>query len=331
LNFIVSPYEIIQPPPSLVDSNQAETSWAQFQRLVASSYQSEPPSELTSLDSEFEIHSSTQQALEDIISNKGKDKIDNTLEDTATSLNQGEPITPILERLPSTLQIVNPSVSPTSGIYNFEQSAEISTYFRNHWYEQSSAVVQKLEDYLSPVRESLETSSISSNNRTRRKLIPTSGNLSNPFVRLSYKDNINPFGQNSIYGSPFNPNSSFINPYSYQHSPNTIIQRLEPLDGESSKPDSINFQEEEWFEDYNMAQPRPLNLVTLPQYDGYAGSDPDHHVNQFNIVCLTNMILEQRKLNTFPDTLIGIPQEWYQTNTPFDMWNALRDAFLTRF
>lgn len=81
-----------------------------------------------------------------------------------------------------------------------------------------------------------------------------------------------------------------------------------------------------------MAQPRPLNLVDLPQYYGHVGSDPDHHVNRFNIVCAANMIPKERKLNTFPATLLGIAQEWYQTNgQAFLAWDALRDAFLARF
>jgi len=49
-----------------------------------------------------------------------------------------------------------------------------------------------------------------------------------------------------------------------------------------------------------MAQPRPLNLVTLPQYNGEAGSDPDYHLNRFNIVCAANMI---PKANFLPDFL----------------------------
>jgi len=92
-----------------------------------------------------------------------------------------------------------------------------------------------------------------------------------------------------------------------------------------------NFEENQWIDDYNMAQPRPINLTNLPQYYGLARSDPDHHLDRFNIVCQCNMIPEASKLTTFPATLLGIAQEWHATNGPFPNWDALRTAFLARF
>jgi len=72
-------------------------------------------------------------------------------------------------------------------------------------------------------------------------------------------------------------------------------------------------------------------LVNLPQYYGQAGSNPNHHLNRFNIVCIANMIPEGNFFTTFPSTLLGIAHEWHGTNGPFNIWEALRNAFLARF
>jgi len=68
-----------------------------------------------------------------------------------------------------------------------------------------------------------------------------------------------------------------INPYSFQETP--LFLDYKTLDNKASELHTPICEDNSWIEDYNMAQPRPLNLVTLPQYNGQVGLDPDYYLN----------------------------------------------------
>ena len=81
-----------------------------------------------------------------------------------------------------------------------------------------------------------------------------------------------------------------------------------------------------------MAAPRILNVAPYPLFHGHMGTDPDRHVNRFIIVANANQLPQHLYLSTFPSTLIDAAADWYsQLPAPPADWNALRNAFLTRF
>lgn len=145
---------------------------------------------------------------------------------------------------------------------------------------------------------------------------------------------------NSFEGSPSNledpENLPYLetspNPFALDSDSDQVVTpyTLEDSNSETTSVNSENSKGGRVIKPPNMAQ-RPLNLVHLPQYFGQAGTDPDAHVSMFNVVCAANLIPEAQFLVTFPATLYGAAQEWYQTHRPFATWDALRDAFLTRF
>ena len=81
-----------------------------------------------------------------------------------------------------------------------------------------------------------------------------------------------------------------------------------------------------------MAAPRILNVAPYPLFHGHMGTDPDRHVDRFIIVANANQLPQHLYLSTFPSTLIDAAADWYSQlpALPAD-WNALRNAFLTRF
>ena len=81
-----------------------------------------------------------------------------------------------------------------------------------------------------------------------------------------------------------------------------------------------------------MVAPRILNVVPYPLFHGHMGTDPDRHVDRFIIVANANQLPQNLYLSTFPSTLIDAIADWYsQLPAPPADWNALRNAFLTRF
>ena len=81
-----------------------------------------------------------------------------------------------------------------------------------------------------------------------------------------------------------------------------------------------------------MAAPRKLNIAPYSLFHGHMGTDPDRHVDRFIIVANANQLSERLYLSTFPSTLINAAADWYsQLPAPLADWNALRNAFLTRF
>ena len=81
-----------------------------------------------------------------------------------------------------------------------------------------------------------------------------------------------------------------------------------------------------------MAAPRILNVAPYPLFHGHMGTDPDRHVDRFIIVANANQLPQHLYLSTFPSTLIDAAVDWYsQLPAPPADWNALRNAFLTRF
>ena len=81
-----------------------------------------------------------------------------------------------------------------------------------------------------------------------------------------------------------------------------------------------------------MAAPRILNVAPYPLFHGHMGTDPDRHVDRFIIVANANQLPQHLYLSTFPSTLIDVATDWYsQLPAPPADWNALRNAFLTRF
>ena len=81
-----------------------------------------------------------------------------------------------------------------------------------------------------------------------------------------------------------------------------------------------------------MAAPRILNVAPYPLFHGHMGTDPDRHVDRFIIMANANQLPQNLYLSTFPSTLIDVAADWYsQLPAPPVDWNALRNAFLTRF
>ena len=81
-----------------------------------------------------------------------------------------------------------------------------------------------------------------------------------------------------------------------------------------------------------MAAPRILNVAPYPLFHSHMGTDPDQHVDRFIIVANANQLPQHLYLSTFPSTLIDVAADWYsQLPAPPVDWNALRNAFLTRF
>ena len=81
-----------------------------------------------------------------------------------------------------------------------------------------------------------------------------------------------------------------------------------------------------------MAAPRILNVALYPLFHGHMETDPDRHVDRFIIMANANQLLERLYLSMIPSTLIDAAADWYsQLQAPPADWNALRNAFLTRF
>jgi len=183
--------------------------------------------------------------------------------------------------------------------------------------QHSHSVIQRLEDYLTPIRESFKASIASSINTNSLETLLHLAISTSQFLNFNLDENIN------LY--------SFLD--NHYHSQLQLL-KFSQLEGSNTLDFNIktlNFEEDLWIEDYNMAHLYSLNLVTLPQYYGQAGSNPHHYLNWFNVVCATNFIPEANYLTTFPTTLLEIAQEWHLFNGPFATWNELRDAFLARF
>jgi hypothetical protein len=193
--------EFTRLPPSPIDLNQPESSLGQFQRLV-NLQTNESQSELSELDIDQVIGSTVLLGYEESIGRKiqrieqpivNPPYEENPLEDTASSLAIGENISPIADtsispqRTPTPIDYSTPTYTPSSAI--------ISEYLRETWAQDSRSVVERLESYLSPVRELIEESSTSSTKPERPFTPPHLEISSGQFLNFNFnfEENTNPF------------------------------------------------------------------------------------------------------------------------------------------
>ena len=75
----------------------------------------------------------------------------------------------------------------------------------------------------------------------------------------------------------------------------------------------------------------------LPTFHGLAGEDPNKHLKEFHVVCLSmksvGISVEQVKLRAFPFSLADKAKEWlyYLPSGTITIWNEMNKVFLEKY
>ena len=82
---------------------------------------------------------------------------------------------------------------------------------------------------------------------------------------------------------------------------------------------------------------KSIMIHLLPMFHGFAGEDPNKHLKEFHVVCLsmkpTKISEEQVKQRAFPFALADSAKEWlyYLPSGTITTWNKMKKLFLEKY